>query len=105
VTRTRVTDLAHLTSSRGDTLFPAEADRFFRADRIARGVQLEPGFSVVIVTEGEGALGALPVRRGSTVLVPFAAGAVELTGSVRAIRCRPPLPDGEARVSASSSRE
>jgi mannose-6-phosphate isomerase len=90
--RTRVTpdELAHLASSRGRSLFPAEADAFFRADLVAAGDVLEPGFSVVVVTDGDGELGGLPVRRGSTVLVPFAAGACELTGSLQAIRCRPP---------------
>jgi mannose-6-phosphate isomerase len=92
--RTRVTpgELAHLASSRGRSLFPAEADAFFRADLVAGGDVLEPGFSVVVVTDGEGELGGLPVRRGSTVLVPFAAGACEVTGSLRAVRCRPPTP-------------
>jgi mannose-6-phosphate isomerase len=91
--RTRVTteELRLLTSRRGSTLFPAEADAFFRADRVSGGDVLEPGFSMLIVTEGDGALGGLPVRRGSTVLIPFGAGACELTGSVRAVRCRPPL--------------
>jgi mannose-6-phosphate isomerase len=91
--RTRVTteELRRLTSRRGSTFFAAEADAFFRADRVSGGDVLDPGFSVLIVTEGDGALEGLPVRRGSTVLVPFAAGACELKGSVRAVRCRPPL--------------
>jgi mannose-6-phosphate isomerase len=86
-----------VTSNRGTTLFPAEADRFFRAELVGEGEQLEPAFAVMIVTEGEGELrpqNAEPLRvaRGSIVLVPFASGAVELAGSARAIRCRPPLP-------------
>jgi mannose-6-phosphate isomerase len=90
-------DLAHLTSRRGASLFPAEADRFFRADLVAGGAALEPGFSVLVATGGEGDLrGAqgdpVALRRGSTVLVPFASGAVDVTGSVEAIRCRPPVP-------------
>jgi mannose-6-phosphate isomerase len=89
-------DLERLTSRRGSTLFPAEADRFFRADVVRGGEALEPAFSVLIVTEGEGELrsrdGDVALRRGSTVLVPFASGAVAVTGSVQAIRCRPPLP-------------
>jgi mannose-6-phosphate isomerase len=90
-------DLPHLTSRRGTSLFPAEADRFFRADVVAAGAGLDPAFSVLIVTDGEGELrGAddepLSLRRGSVVLVPFAAGALEVTGSVQAVRCRPPVP-------------
>jgi mannose-6-phosphate isomerase len=96
VTRSAV-DISALTTRRGDVLFPAEADRFFRAELVAGGDRLEPAFSVLVVTEGEGTLRAegwepLGLARGSTVLVPFAAGAAELAGSVRAIRCRPPAP-------------
>jgi mannose-6-phosphate isomerase len=95
VTRT-APDLERLTSRRGAALFPGDADRFFRADVVTAGQELEPGFSVLVVTEGEAELhsrdGDVGVRRGSTLLVPFASGIVELTGSVQAIRCRPPLP-------------
>jgi mannose-6-phosphate isomerase len=96
VTRSR-TDLEHLGSRRGASLFPAAADRFFRADLVAGGAELEPAFSVLIITGGEGELRAahgepVALRRGATVLVPFASGAAEVTGSVRAVRCRPPLP-------------
>ena len=92
VTRSAL-DPASLTSRRGETLFPPEADRFFRADLVAGGDTLEPGFSVLFGTGGSGELRGkdgdpLPVARGSVVLVPFAAGAVELAGSWRAIRCR-----------------
>jgi mannose-6-phosphate isomerase len=92
--RSRVTpdELAALTSSRRCAFFPAEADAFFRADLVSGGDVLEPGFSVLVVTDGDGALDELPLRRGSTVLVPYAAGACAVTGSVRAVRCRPPLP-------------
>jgi mannose-6-phosphate isomerase len=88
-------DPAYLTSNRGASLFPSEADGFFRADVVASGARLEPGFSVLIVTDGEGELRVehaepLSIRRGSVVLVPFASGATELTGSLLAIRCRPP---------------
>jgi mannose-6-phosphate isomerase len=84
--------LERLGSSRGDTLFEADADAFFRAERVDGGAELEPGFSVVVVTDGEGTLGGESVRRGSTVLVAAGAGRVRLEGAVRAIRCRPPLP-------------
>ena len=94
VTRSAV-DLRRLTATRRATLFPEEADAFFRADVVGGGAVLEPSFSVLIGYTGEGAVltdsDTLAVRRGSTVLVPFAAGPVELTGSFRAIRCRAPL--------------
>jgi mannose-6-phosphate isomerase len=90
VRRTRVAagELEELATRRGRTLFPPEADAFFRADLVAGGDELEPAFSVLVVTDGDGALDDLSVRRGSTVLVPFSAGTCALTGSVRAIRCR-----------------
>ena len=90
-------DPAHLTSSRGSSLFPPEADAFFRAELVRVGQRLEAAFSVMLVTEGDGELlteNAEPIalRRGSVILVPFASGAAELAGSLRAIRCRPPVP-------------
>ena len=73
---------------------PAEADGFFRADRLSGGAALDPGFSILVATAGQGTLategGDLPLGRGSVVLVPFAAGAGELRGDVEAIRSRPP---------------
>lgn len=82
-----------LTARRGGTLFPPEADPFFRADLVVGGETLEAGFSVVIGTDGSGELRSerdepVPLQRGSVLLVPYAAGAVELAGSCRAIRCR-----------------
>jgi mannose-6-phosphate isomerase len=71
---------------------PPGSERFFRADRVSGGTALEPAFSVLVVVEGEGTLDGLDVRRGSTVLVPYAAGRCELTGEVRAVRCRAPIP-------------
>ena len=76
---------------------PAEADAFFRAEWLAGGAALDPGFSILVGTAGEGTLstegGDVPFSRGSVVLVPFGAGAGELRGhDVRAIRSRPPAP-------------
>jgi mannose-6-phosphate isomerase len=87
---------ARLTQTRGDILFPPEADSFFCAEWVGGGSTLDPSFSILVVTEGDGSLrteyGDLPVRRGSTVLIPYAAGPCEVTGSLRAIRCRAPQP-------------
>jgi mannose-6-phosphate isomerase len=92
VTRSAV-DPSALTARRGEQLFPEKADRFFRAELVEPGVRLEPAFSVLVMTDGDGELRSeraepLHVRRGSVVLVPYAAGAVELRGSCRAVRCR-----------------
>jgi mannose-6-phosphate isomerase len=84
-------------SAPGDGLLPREADPYFRAERVRGGDVLAPSFAVLLVTEGEGALrtGAgdeLALRRGTTALVPFAAGATTLEGEVEALRCLPPSP-------------
>ena len=78
-------------------LLPPAADAFFRAERLAPApiAALERGFAILVVTVGAGALLAeggepLPVRRGDTVLVPWAAGQCHLEGEVEAIACRPP---------------
>jgi mannose-6-phosphate isomerase len=94
-TRTSRENLARLQRNRGASFFPQEAVGFFRADRLVDGSTLEPSFAAVIVVDGEGTLEpvdgeALRVSRGSTVLVPHAAGAFTLRGSCRAVACRPP---------------
>ncbi len=80
------------------TLFPTDADPFFQAQDVvvtrAVSVAVEASYSVLIVVEGAGSVttttSALPVERGSTVLVPYSAGPVTLRGAMRAIRCLPP---------------
>ncbi|RKT57231.1 class I mannose-6-phosphate isomerase [Saccharothrix australiensis] len=92
-----VEDLFTRTGSRAApsvNLLRAKADPFFRADRlhVSGALTLEPSFAVLVVLEGEGVLDSLPLRRGSTVVVPHAAGGSALTGDLVAVRCRPPLP-------------
>jgi mannose-6-phosphate isomerase len=87
-------DLDRLRLERGTTLFPPEGDRFFRADLVAAETTLEPEFSVLVGYAGAGTLVSdsfepVVIRRGSTILVPYAAGRIEVTGTCRAIRCRP----------------
>jgi mannose-6-phosphate isomerase len=84
--------LDHVTGS----LLPAAADPFFVAERVRAGERLAPGYAVLVVTEGGGALvpeagRPVPVRRGSTVLIPYAAGACALTGDFLGVRCRPAI--------------
>jgi mannose-6-phosphate isomerase len=82
------------TPTRG--LLPRDADPYFRAERIKSGDTLDQRFSIVLVTAGEGALGGVPISKGSTVLVPHGAGETELEGSVEGIRCMgPDLSAGE----------
>jgi mannose-6-phosphate isomerase len=73
-------------------LFTDQADPFFQADRlqISGSLVLEPSFAVLVVLEGSGSLGELPLHKGSTVVVPHAAGEEVLSGDLVVIRCRPP---------------
>lgn len=94
--------IAALRQGRGaETLFPGEADPFFSAERIrvTGSRELDPGFSVIVVLDGEGTLEVagrgsdarrLPLRRGTTVLTAHADGPLGLTGDLQVIRCRPP---------------
>ena len=81
------------------TLLAPAATSFFRAERLrpAPAVSLEPGFSILVVVDGDGQLetegGAATLARGETLLVPHAAGAGELTGLVDVLRCLPPAPN------------
>jgi mannose-6-phosphate isomerase len=89
-------------SRRGDgrsgveRLFPPEADEFFRAERIRPrpSSPLPQEFSILVVLDGRGRLstdgGELGLRRGATVLVPWAAGEGALEGQLEVLRCLPP---------------
>ena len=77
-----------------ERLLPAEADPFFAAERLTGpAARIGAGFSVLVVTDGAGTLtGAydqLPVSRGDTLLIPCAAGPLELAGDVTAVRMGP----------------
>ncbi len=94
---TEPADIAALTDGGDVNLLPDAADPYFRAERNRGGDELGPSFAVVLVTGGEGAMrssdgGELELRRGATVLVPYAAGATTLSGDIEAIRCLPPVP-------------
>jgi mannose-6-phosphate isomerase len=96
--------LAELRGGRGEPagrpaverLFPAEADAFFRAERIRPRpeARLTRELSILVVTGGRGRLetdgGALDLKRGDTVLVPWAAGGATLSGELELLRCLPP---------------
>ncbi|HEY0698690.1 MAG TPA: carbohydrate kinase [Micromonospora sp.] len=83
---------ARLDELRGTAarLLPEAADEFFAARRLHGGDRLERGFSVLVVVAGAGRLigeqDDLPLRRGDTLLVPYAAGPVRLDGQVEAVR-------------------
>lgn len=79
-------------------LLPERADPFFGAERVdvSAPVTFEPGYAILVVVSGSGRVsypsGSLAVQRGTTLLVPFAAGAITLEGEFQALRCRPPSP-------------
>jgi mannose-6-phosphate isomerase len=82
---------------------PADADRFFRAERVegSPSAELDRGFAILILTEGAAQLHPeegepLRVGRGDTVLVPWDAGPCRLEGEAVAVACRPPASDAGA---------
>src|SRR5882724_3883033 len=81
---------ARIETLRGhDRLLPEAADEFFTARRLHPGDRVEQGFGVLVALSGEGTLTGendrLPVRRGDTLLIPYAAGLLRLTGPIEAI--------------------
>jgi mannose-6-phosphate isomerase len=88
------TRLGEFRGGRGHSLLPAGADAYFRAEGLDAG-DMDPGFSVLIVTSGAGELsgewGALALRKGATVVIPYGAAGCRLAGELTAIRCRPAL--------------
>jgi mannose-6-phosphate isomerase len=71
------------------TLLPPAADEFFAARRLHDGDRAGPGFGVLVAVSGAGRLTGehddLPVRGGDTLLIPYAAGPVTLSGPVEAV--------------------
>jgi mannose-6-phosphate isomerase len=84
------------------SVLPPEAAPFFRAERytFSGSQRLDKGYAVLVVTEGALDLAfvgrRLALSSGDTVLVPSAAGPLELTGSATVLVFRPPAP-GAAR--------
>ena len=96
-------DLKNATITRRDgtagveTLFPAEADTFFRAQRITSvSAPLEAAFSVLLSVNGSGRLTgddwAVEFGRGDAILVPYGAGDTVVETSGQVLRCMPPAP-------------
>jgi mannose-6-phosphate isomerase len=83
---------SRLDTLRGDAarLLPERADEFFHARRLYGGDHVDRGFSILVAVAGEGRLTGenddLPLRRGDTLLIPYAAGPLRLDGQVEAIR-------------------
>lgn len=78
------------------SLFSREAERFFRAQKIEGSAVMAPAYSILVVLQGSGSIRThrspgLEIRRGDTVLIPYAAGETRLEGTLEAIRCLPPV--------------
>jgi len=74
------------------SFLPRVADPYYRAELVRGGSVLDAGFSVLVVLDGEGALGDVDVARGATAVIPHDAGELELSGDIVGIRARPPEP-------------
>ncbi|MEU2874628.1 class I mannose-6-phosphate isomerase [Streptomyces olivoreticuli] len=110
ISRLPVTDVLRLctdrphasgTDTRVRHLFPEAADPYFRARRIrplGHSVTLPAAFSVLVIRSGEGELHTengeeahtLSIGRGTTVLVPYAAGPLTVRGDLDLFQCLPP---------------
>jgi mannose-6-phosphate isomerase len=80
-------------------ILPVEAGSYFRAELLVPDPvsELDAGFSILVVVRGSGVLATvdgseIAVSRGTTLLVPYAAGPCGLSGELEAVRCRPPDP-------------
>jgi mannose-6-phosphate isomerase len=73
------------------SLLPGDAAAFFDARPVERGAQVH-GYGVLVVTDGTGSLTGdwdpVPLERGAVVVVPFTAGAADISGNARGVLCR-----------------
>ncbi|WP_314427122.1 carbohydrate kinase [uncultured Microbacterium sp.] len=82
------------TAPASGSVLPAAADGYFRLDRLPvdGATVIEEGFSVVVVIEGQVEVEGTPRSAGSTLLVPHAAGTLEVQGHGELLVARPPRP-------------
>lgn len=80
------------------TALPASASAFFQVDRLEPQptVEIEPGFGVLVITAGTGrisgkAFDGFEVTLGMSVLVPYGAGRLTMSGDVKGLISRPSL--------------
>jgi mannose-6-phosphate isomerase len=79
------------------SLLPPAADELFKAEQVippVGGIELDARFAVLIINTGDGRLtnadsAPVAVSAGQTLLVPYTAGPITLTGDVSALRCYP----------------
>jgi len=86
-------------------LLPGGAAPYFRAQWVSTSssqLELDGGFSIVVVAAGAGQLawqgGQRAIQSGQTFLLPYALGPCRVSGQVSLIRCQPPDPASAAPV-------
>ncbi|WP_435743186.1 class I mannose-6-phosphate isomerase [Microbacterium sp. PMB16] len=85
--------LVHAAPASG-SVFPRDADAYFRLERmpVHGAAVLSPGFAIVVVTTGAIDLAGVALAAGATVLVPAAAGRLQVSGDGELLVARPPAP-------------
>lgn len=77
-------------------LIPAQAEKFYRLERVTGDATVAPGFAVLVVLDGESSVHTdaevRTVGRGFTGVVPHAAGSMRFEGNAEILICRPPVP-------------
>jgi mannose-6-phosphate isomerase len=90
------TDLHELIrpAGHGPSVLPRHMDPYLRLERwaVTDGTISERGFAVLVVTAGEVHVNDTTLTRGSTAVVPHAAGPLQLSGSGEVLLARPPRP-------------
>lgn len=86
--------LVHAAPASG-SVFPPAADEYFRLERmpVPGAAVIPPGFSILVVVAGPVDLAGQTLGAGATVLVPAAAGRLEVSGHGELLIARPPLPE------------
>jgi mannose-6-phosphate isomerase len=76
------------------SVFPAEADPYFRLERLPvdGASEIAPGFAILVVTDGSLEIGGEVAPRGSTLLLPAADGPVNVRGTGELLIAQPPAP-------------
>ena len=80
-----------------EEVLPPTSRPYFRAQRVRgeHAVAMDQSFAVIVVVHGDGELEGedwrLVLHRGTTAVVPWAAGPSTVSGPVELLRCLPPL--------------
>jgi mannose-6-phosphate isomerase len=82
------------TAPASGSVLPSAADEYFRLERVVvdGSAIVERGFAIVVVADGEVAIMGERCARGSTLLVPDAAGGIDVEGEGELLVARPPVP-------------